>query len=34
MEAAMQSVRPSLSDEQFVELHSYFAMAAHRMRNV
>ena len=24
----------SLSDEQFVELHSYFDMAAHQMRNV
>jgi hemoglobin len=34
MEAAMESVRSSLNDEQYVELHSYFAMAAHQMRNV
>jgi hemoglobin len=34
MDAAMESVKSSLSDEQFVELHSYFAMAAHQMRNV
>ena len=34
MEAAMASVKSSLSDEQFIELHSYFDMAAHQMRNV
>jgi hemoglobin len=34
MSAAMGTVRSRLSDEQFIELHSYFEMAAHQMRNV
>lgn len=34
MTAALESLRAGLSDEQFVELHSYFDMAAHQMRNV
>jgi hemoglobin len=34
MEAAMESVKSSLSDEQLVELHSYFVVAAQQMRNV
>jgi hemoglobin len=34
MATALESLRGELSDEQFVELHSYFDMAAHQMRNV
>jgi hemoglobin len=34
MTTALESLRGELSDEQFVELHSYFDMAAHQMRNV
>lgn len=34
MATALESLRDRLSDEQFVELHSYFDMAAHQMRNV
>lgn len=34
MSTALESERPSLSEEQFKELHEYFDMAAHQMRNV
>ena len=34
MTTALASVRSELSDEQFVEMSSYFDMAAHQMRNV
>jgi hemoglobin len=34
MNEALASVRDELSDEQFVEMTSYFDMAAHQLRNV
>jgi len=34
MNSALASVRHELNDEQFVELNSYFEMAATQMRNV
>lgn len=34
MNAALESVREELTDEQFVEMRAYFDMAAHQMRNV
>jgi hemoglobin len=34
MSSALESERAGLSDEQFKELHGYFDMAAHQMRNV
>jgi hypothetical protein len=34
MSKALERERPVLSDEQFNELHGYFDMAAHQMRNV
>lgn len=34
MSTALEKERPELSDEQFSELHGYFDMAAHQMRNV
>jgi hemoglobin len=34
MSTALESERSDLSDEQFKELHDYFDMAAHQMRNV
>jgi truncated hemoglobin YjbI len=34
MSTALESERAGLSDEQFNELHDYFDMAAHQMRNV
>ena len=34
MGTALASVRGELTDEQFVELNSYFDMAASQMRNV
>jgi hemoglobin len=34
MGIAIQTVREKLSDEQFAELSSYFAMAANQLRNV
>ena len=34
MNAALASVRDELSDEQFLEMTSYFDMAAHQLRNV
>jgi hemoglobin len=34
MSTALKSERAGLSDEQFNELHGYFDMAAHQMRNV
>jgi hemoglobin len=34
MGAALSSVRSELTDEQFLELNSYFDMAASQMRNV
>jgi hemoglobin len=34
MAAALSAVQDDLSEEQFIELHSYFEMAAHQMRNV
>ena len=34
MSSALERERPGLSDEQFDELHGYFDMAAHQMRNV
>ena len=34
MRSALDVVRAELSDEQFVEMNSYFDMAAHQMRNV
>jgi hemoglobin len=34
MSIALEIERPGLSDEQFTELHGYFDMAAHQMRNV
>ena len=33
MSKALERERPVLSDEQFNELHGYFDMAAHQMRN-
>jgi hemoglobin len=34
MGAALEKMREQLSDEQFTELSSYFAMAANQLRNV
>jgi len=34
MSTALEKERAGLSDEQFNELHGYFDMAAHQMRNV
>jgi hemoglobin len=34
MSTALERERANLSDEQFKELHDYFDMAAHQMRNV
>ena len=34
MWSALDKERPGLSDEQLDELHGYFDMAAHQMRNV
>lgn len=34
MDAALTGLREELTDEQFEELHSYFAVAATQMRNV
>lgn len=34
MNVALASVRDQLNDEQFVEMTSYFDMAAHQLRNV
>jgi hemoglobin len=34
MSSALEIERSELSDEQFEELHGYFDMAAHQMRNV
>lgn len=34
MSTALDVARSDLSDEQFNELHDYFDMAAHQMRNV
>lgn len=34
MSTALERERADLSDEQFNELHDYFDMAAHQMRNV
>ena len=34
MWVALDHERPTLSEEQFDELHGYFDMAAHQMRNV
>ena len=34
MESALGSVRDRLTDEQYEEMHSYFAMAAQQLRNV
>ncbi len=34
MATALEQERAGLSDEQFKELHGYFEMAAHQMRNV
>lgn len=34
MSTALERERAHLSDEQFNELHGYFDMAAHQMRNV
>ena len=34
MGAALEQMREQLSDEQFTELSSYFAMAANQLRNV
>jgi hemoglobin len=34
MAIALESVRDQLSDEQFAEMTSYFAMAANQLRNV
>jgi hemoglobin len=34
MSSALEIERPGLSAEQFAELHGYFDMAAHQMRNV
>jgi hemoglobin len=34
MSSALEQERTGLSDEQFKELHDYFNMAAHQMRNV
>lgn len=34
MSVALEHERPGLSDGQFNELHGYFDMAAHQMRNV
>jgi hemoglobin len=34
MSSALEQERDGLSDEQFKELHGYFDMAAHQMRNV
>lgn len=34
MNAALESVRDELTDEQFAEMSSYFDMAAHQLRNV
>jgi hypothetical protein len=34
MDTALAGVRDELTDEQFVELNSYFDMAATQMRNV
>lgn len=34
MASALSSLHSRLSDGQFIELHSYFEMAAHQMRNV
>jgi hemoglobin len=34
MSTALERERHDLSDEQFKELHDYFDMAAHQMRNV
>jgi hemoglobin len=34
MSKAMERERAAISSEQFIELHEYFDMAAHQMRNV
>ncbi len=34
MNSALSSVRDELTEEQFVEMNSYFDMAAHQLRNV
>jgi hemoglobin len=34
MSVALEKERQGLSEEQFDELHEYFDMAAHQMRNV
>jgi len=34
MSTSLESQRPTLSADQFNELHAYFDMAAHQMRNV
>jgi hemoglobin len=34
MSTALESERSNLSEDQFNELHAYFDMAAHQMRNV
>jgi hemoglobin len=34
MASALENERGDLSEEQFEELHDYFEMAAHQMRNV
>jgi len=34
MSTALERERANLNDEQFKELHDYFDMAAHQMRNV
>jgi hemoglobin len=34
MNAALDSVRDGLTDEQYTEMHDYFDMAAHQLRNV
>ena len=34
MNGALERVRVELSDEQYTEMHSYFDMVAHQLRNV